>query len=263
MSGEWIKMRTSLLTNPKVNGIARILEESSEVGRVLSSGFNGPLREIVTRNVTRHVTVSSLLVVWGAANEHTKDGIFENADLSDIDDMVSIPGFGAALVEVGWAMYDEENQRVIFPNFSEYNTSGSERSANGKTGAQRQKEYRDRQKAGLSDESDVTRDGKSDVTRDRREEKKREEKPKAPAEPLPRWIPIEAWEAFIGMRKQIKKPLTVDAFPLAIRKLDKLRVAGHDPKAVLEQSTLNSWQGLFELKPGEQAATAPRVKDWE
>lgn len=172
MAGEWIKMRTSLLTNPRVNGIARIIEQSTAVGRVLSTGFNGSLREIVTRNVTRHVTVSSLLIIWGAANEHTKDGIFRNADLSDIDDMVGIPGFGAAMVEVGWAEFDESSNCVMLPNFAEYNMTGDERAAGAKTGAQRQKEYRDRKKS-----QGETNDGDdSDVTRNRREEKRIEEK---------------------------------------------------------------------------------------
>jgi hypothetical protein len=165
-------MRTSLLTNPRVNGIARILERSPEVSRALTTGYNGSLHEIVTRTVTRHVTVSSLLIIWGAANEHTKDGVFRNADLSDIDDMVSIPGFGAAMVEVGWAEFDSENYCVTLPNFAEYNTTGDERSAGAKTGAQRQKEYRDRKKAQDHNEGDVT----GDVTRNRREEKRREEK---------------------------------------------------------------------------------------
>lgn len=175
MAGDWIKMRTSLLTNPKVNGIARILESANEVGRVLSTGYNGPLSEIVTRTVTRHVTVSCLLIVWGAANEHTEDGVFTNADLSDIDDMVGIPGFAAAMVEVGWAEFDSDNVTVSLPNFNEYNTPGSERSAGAKTNAERQKEYRDRKKAenvtNFCNESDVTKT----VTRNRREEKRREE----------------------------------------------------------------------------------------
>ena len=177
MAGDWIKMRTSLLTNPKVNGIARILEESRDVAAALSTGYSGTMHEIVTRNVMRHVTVSSLLVIWGAANEHTRDGIFANADLSDIDDMVGIPGFAEAMVSVGWLQHDADTNTLTLPNFNEYNTSGSERSAGAKTAAQRQKEYRDRKKAL---ESDVT----SDVTSNRREEKRREEKkdkpPKAP-----------------------------------------------------------------------------------
>ena len=57
MAGDWIKMRPSLLTNPKVNGIARILEGEREVSRVLSTGFSGAMSEIVTRNVMRNVTV--------------------------------------------------------------------------------------------------------------------------------------------------------------------------------------------------------------
>ncbi len=65
---------------------------------------------------------------------------------------------------------------------------------------------------------------------------------------LPDWIPTDAWVAFCAMRKSIKKPITESAIPLAIAKLDKLRSAGNDPRAVLEQSTLNSWQGMFEVK---------------
>lgn len=196
MAGDWIKMRTSLLTNPKVNGIARILERASDVGRVLSTGYNGPLSEIVTRTVTRHVTVSCLLIVWGAANEHTKDGVFTDADLSDIDDMVGIPGFGAAMVEVGWAEFDSEKVTVSLPNFSEYNTSGHERTAGAKTNAERQKEYRDRKNnetvTGFRNESDVT----ESVTSNRREEKRREEVkskalvPSLPAEDPPA-VPIK------------------------------------------------------------------------
>jgi len=165
-------MRPALLTSPKVNGIARFLESNREVSRVLSTGFSGEMNEIVTRNVMRYVTVTALLCVWGAANEHTSNGVFKNADLSDVDDMAGIPGFGAAMRSVGWLEFDESEQTVTLPNFNEYNTSGASRSTRAKSAAQRQKEYRERKK---SQESDVTRDVTSDVTRDRREEKRREE----------------------------------------------------------------------------------------
>lgn len=169
MAGDWIKMRPSLLTSPKVNGIARFLESDKSVSRALATGFNGVMSEIVTRNVMRNVTVASLLVIWGAANEHTVDGVFHDADLNDLDDMVGIPRFGEAMQSVGWASYDEEHCTVTLPNFIEYNTTGKERSATAKSGAERQKEYRDRKK---QNGSDVT----SDVTRNRREKKRREEK---------------------------------------------------------------------------------------
>lgn len=67
---------------------------------------------------------------------------------------------------------------------------------------------------------------------------------------LPDWLPREAWDAFVAMRKKIRKPLTDGAIPLAIKKLGELRTAGHDPRAVLEQSVMNSWQGLFEVSAG-------------
>jgi len=169
MAGDWIKMRPSLLTSPKVNGIARILESDKNVSRALTTGFSGSMSEIVTRNVMRNVTVASLLVIWGAANEHTSDGVFHDADLSDLDDMVGIPGFGEAMESVGWVVYNEEDCSVTLPNFIEYNTTGKERSATAKSNAERQKEYRDRKK---SNENNVTRN----VTRNRREEKRREEK---------------------------------------------------------------------------------------
>lgn len=172
MAGDWIKMRPALLTSPKVNGIARTLESDRSVSNVLSTGFNGAMSEIVTRNVMRNVTVASLLVIWGAANEHTANGVFHNADLSDIDDMVGIPGFGLAMAQVGWAEFDESEGCVRLPNFNEYNTSGRERSGTAKTAAQRQREYRERKR---NAESDVTDNVTSDVTRYRREEKSREE----------------------------------------------------------------------------------------
>lgn len=176
MAGDWIKMRPSLLTSPKVNGIARFLEGCKETTEGLSTGFSGRMSEIVTRNVMRNVTVGALLVIWGAANEHTSDGVFRNADLSDIDDMVGIPFFGEAMESVGWAIYNEESCSVTLPNFAEYNTTGGERSATAKTNAQRQKEYRERKSKSDSLQKPLPKNNVTDnVTSNRREEKRREE----------------------------------------------------------------------------------------
>ena len=211
MSGDWIKMRPALLTSPKVNGIARELERNQKVSRVLATGFNGPMSEIVTRNVMRSVTLGALLVVWGAANEHTKDGVFRDADLSDIDDMVGIPGFGDAMEAVGWLHYDDENCVVTLPNFDEYNTTGQQRSGSAKTAAERQKEYRDRKKAQSSDVTPVTTsDVTSDVTSNRREEKRREEKSKPKSKAVgsatasrlpPDWIPSDVDQHFCATER--------------------------------------------------------------
>lgn len=59
----------------------------------------------------------------------------------------------------------------------------------------------------------------------------------------------DTFREFIKMRKTIKAPMTVKALDLAIKKAEKL--GGGDPeqmKAVVEQSIMNSWKGLFPLK---------------
>lgn len=59
----------------------------------------------------------------------------------------------------------------------------------------------------------------------------------------------KAFSDYVSMRKQIKKPLTDRAIELAIKKLNDLS-GGDNDKAVqiIEQSVMNSWQGLFPLK---------------
>lgn len=89
---------------------------------------------------------------------------------------------------------------------------------------------------------------------------KRESKRRNPPAPtggdLPDWIPADEWGGYERMRKTIRKPLTPDARKLAFNELAKLKSAGNDPAAVLNQSILNSWQGLFELKA--KAPNKPR-----
>lgn len=60
-----------------------------------------------------------------------------------------------------------------------------------------------------------------------------------------------AFAEYVKMRKQIKAPMTDHAIKLAKKKLDNLS-AGNDfvAIAILEQSIMNSWKGLFELKEG-------------
>lgn len=65
---------------------------------------------------------------------------------------------------------------------------------------------------------------------------------------LPDWVPQEAWASYVAMRNKIRKPMTDRAKNLAVGLLAELAAAGDPPGAVLDQSTFNSWQGLFELK---------------
>lgn len=65
---------------------------------------------------------------------------------------------------------------------------------------------------------------------------------------LPSHIPGEQWAAYVEMRAKIRKPMTAYAMRLAVKELDALAADGWPPGAVLDQSTMNDWQGLFPLK---------------
>jgi len=71
---------------------------------------------------------------------------------------------------------------------------------------------------------------------------------KEPDFELPERIPAAPWRAFVEMRKRIGKPMSDYAMGLAVAKLDKLASDGWPPGEVLNNSTLNSYQGLFPPK---------------
>ena len=161
MANDWIKMRSSLVTHPKVTAICKAVERSKIVGKKLSIGFGGALCEIVTRDVTRDVTLASLFRVWCAANEHTSDGVWYGIELDDLDHVAGIPGFGSMMEAVGWAVVDVDSQTVTFPNFLEYNAPAKE--GRGSSAAERQRRYREKSRT-KTDGCDVTRDVTRDVT---------------------------------------------------------------------------------------------------
>ena len=85
---------------------------------------------------------------------------------------------------------------------------------------------------------------------------------------LPDWINPETWEAFIKMRKKIKKEPTEEAIVLLIKKLERLKNSGNDPNDVLEQSIMNSWQGVFPLddkkfQSAKQSESSADIKSQE
>ncbi len=70
---------------------------------------------------------------------------------------------------------------------------------------------------------------------------------------LPEWLDKETWDAFLEMRKAKKAVPTPHAKALLIKELERLKVAGDDPNAVLNQSTMRNYTGVFPLnKSGGQ-----------
>lgn len=73
---------------------------------------------------------------------------------------------------------------------------------------------------------------------------------------------------YMEMRKKIKAPMTNKAIDLAIAKLrslstDKFGNMNNDKAIkILEQSTMNSWKGLFPLKEDKQPQNSAQGIDW-
>lgn len=76
---------------------------------------------------------------------------------------------------------------------------------------------------------------------------------------MPPWLPAADWQAFVEHRRRLRAPMTEVAQARAIAELDRLRTDGHDPLAVINQSIINGWKGLFPLHQRTAPALAPAV----
>lgn len=256
MAGDWIKMRASLFTNPKVTAICKLLEKSKPVGKRLSTGFGGALREIVTRDVTRDVTVASLFRVWCAANEHTTDGVWYGIELDDLDHVAGIDGFGSMMEAVGWAIFDDENQTVTFPNFLEYNAPAKDGRVS--SSAERQRRYREKSRANVTD-SDVTRNVTRDVTQTvtsnvekRREEKSIKKESTRGEEFQNCW---SKWKRHLG---QLQKPLSQITEETQLMQLSRIYPNDEDAIQAIEYSI--SVQAKNLILNGDHKPNASRQK---
>jgi len=273
MAGDWIKMRSALLSNPKVHTIARLVGECREASRVLTTGASCPPCEVLSRNALRNVTVTALLLVWSSANEHTSDGVMRCCDLLDIDEIAGIPGFGEAMEYVGWALHDAEKDAIILPNFAEWNTPAKDRTA-----AERQRRYREKRNG------NVTRDSNGRVRG--REELEEEEDPPLPPkgesvegqavvveppkeppptdaapEPLPQFPECvrdicEEWLEYKRQRNHKYKPIGLKRLVSQVEKA----LAKYGPEVVrdgIEKAIANNYQGWTFCVGKQQPASKP------
>jgi hypothetical protein len=65
---------------------------------------------------------------------------------------------------------------------------------------------------------------------------------------IPEWVPAAAWAGYVEMRKKKRAVMTDRAIELRIADLAKLRDAGEDVGAVLDQSTANGWTDVYPVK---------------
>ena len=82
---------------------------------------------------------------------------------------------------------------------------------------------------------------------------------------LPPWLPLEAWKAWLEVRKKNKAPNTPRALKLSLDELERLKSQGYDPATVLDQSTQKGWKSLYPPKDGllpEKKEPAGKICDY-
>lgn len=134
-------------------------------------------------------------------------------------------------------------------------TFESRKKAAEKTNVERRPRTNSRNNAGSNGHRNGNRDGDRDTyTHTETGTERLNTKAQAPF-CRPSWIPEEPWAGYEEMRQRVRKPMTDRARAMAVATLDRLRAAGEDPAAVLEQSIFNSWQGLFAVQDRERTGT--------
>lgn len=103
MAGDWIKMRTDLLTSPKVVRMASALKAD------------------------RFRIAGGLLSVWSLFDVHSEDGALVGYSLELLDELAAWPGFSAAMIDVEWLIQDGES--LILPSFDVHNGASAKRRA--------------------------------------------------------------------------------------------------------------------------------------
>lgn len=156
-----------------------------------------------------------------------------------------------------WTHFRVEADLEKVESKSKKNSSAGKASAKAKALAKQALEEVDSTNVGTNVEQTYQRNvNHTDTDTDTEQKQGQKHSSKKPAKPktpkpafqLPEWINAQAWASFVEMRVKIKKPMTNNAMGLAVKALEKLESQGHRAEDVLNQSTFNSWQGLFAIK---------------
>ena len=205
MAGDWIKMRTSLLTHPKVVR--------------MSSAFGAD----------RIKTVGGIYAVWCLFDMHSEDGQLEGYTAEALDGLVGLTGISAAMASVGWLEITERGIKT--PEFDTHNGQSAKRRA---TDSERKRN--DRKTSATDADKNRTDCGPEK----RREEKKREEIVNKEIQ-APEGVSDQVWQDFKKSRKTMRAAITQSAIDGIKREADK---AGWSLEDALRECCARGWRGF-------------------
>lgn len=194
--------------------------------------------------------------VWRWADSQTVDGNAPGVTAALLDSLVSVTGFGAALVKVGWL--NETTGAIVFPNFGYHmGESAKKRDLSGKRVKALRKRNAQSVTEALPDKTrqEETRIEEGETPLPPSEKPTAKKAPRKPPKEEPIQIPPaldtpefrQAWLNWQQHLREKKKPPTPTAQRQQLRKLAAL---GQERAiAALEHSTAANYQGVFEPTP--------------
>ena len=103
MAGDWIKMRKTLLADPRIVRIMSALKAD------------------------RFRTIGGLFSAWCLADDQTEDGELDGYTPELLDELVGFPGLARAMEAAGWL--EVRQNSIVFPRFTEHNGKSAKRRA--------------------------------------------------------------------------------------------------------------------------------------
>lgn len=190
--------------------------------------------------ITRDDAFGKMMRFWIWLDGVSVDGRVDGLVDGDVDDLLSCDGIGAAIASVGWIEFDNDNCRILIPNFERHNGETAKGRA---LKAIRQQKWRQNRDVDV----DAITSTPASTPASTREEKRRIKKP-----PTPFSVPDSlkhprferAWADWQAHRAEIQKPLTPTQ---AAKQLEQFAEWGA-PRAVaaIEHTIAKGWQGIRE-----------------
>ena len=241
MAGDWIKMRGNLWDDPRVSRLCDLTDQPEAM------------------------VIGALYWLWSSADSHTEDGLMPGLSLKGIDRKSGVPGFGKALLDVGWIAEVEGGIAIV--RFDEHNGKSAKRRS---MEAKRKGEVR---KVSASDaDKPKTESGKGaelELERELEKEKNKEKNPPVspqggkakfkPEEITPEPLDPETWASFCQFRRNLKKPIKTDnAVNLIAKDFARHGLTAEQARACVEHSMKNEYQGLFPEKFASRKPAQPQ-----
>jgi hypothetical protein len=226
MAGDWIKMRCELQTHPK---IVRILSAMR-------------LHDVQTKTDKFRV-IGGLHSVWSVFDTHSVDGVLFGYTPETLDHVIGLEGFSAAMIAVGWLVYDG-SETLTLPEFDEHNGQSAKRRA------EDQKRKRNGRKSESCPQSvrnlsadEVEKSPEESGLEKRREEEKKERVPRFDAKAHLESLGVDSTVAgdWLATRKRKKLEATRTAMDQTQAEVAKAGLSMND---ALRECCLRGWGGF-------------------